>query len=160
MKTHVYTIEYLLHFLLIMVSFLTYLFIFTPDKHYWSPSHTRHNFLTSIIKVKTQTRFMVLFTSGSSLTWGNLQALHLASPQVFTCYLLLTIDFSHLYRDYMMTEFTFLLARKTGGVTAWWLFGVISTSAPTWTIGAPISYLRRTTFHQLPKNLGGHSGAP
>ena len=33
----------------------------------------------SIIKVKTQTRFMVLFTSGSSLTWGNLQALCLAS---------------------------------------------------------------------------------
>ena len=25
---------------------------------------------------------MVLFTSGSSLTWGNLQALHLVSPPV------------------------------------------------------------------------------
>ena len=32
MKTHVYTIEYLLCFLLIVVSFLTYLFIFTPDE--------------------------------------------------------------------------------------------------------------------------------
>ena len=32
-----------------------------------------------MIKAKTQTRFMVLFTSGSSLTWGNLQALYLAS---------------------------------------------------------------------------------
>ena len=32
MKTHVYTIEYLPCFPLIMVSFLTYLIIFTPDK--------------------------------------------------------------------------------------------------------------------------------
>ena len=32
MKTYVYTIEYLLHFPLIMVSFLTYLVIFTPYK--------------------------------------------------------------------------------------------------------------------------------
>ena len=32
MKTHIYTIEYLLHFPLIVVSFLTYLIIFTPDK--------------------------------------------------------------------------------------------------------------------------------
>ena len=79
-KTHIYTIEYLLCFLLIVVSFLTYLIIFTPDKTYWSPSWHWHNFLTSIIKVKTQTRFMVLFTSGSSLTWGNLQVLYMASP--------------------------------------------------------------------------------
>ena len=32
MKTHVYTIEYLPHFLLIVVSFLTYLIFFTSDK--------------------------------------------------------------------------------------------------------------------------------
>ena len=32
MKTHIHTIEYLLHFPLIVVSFLTYLIIFTPDK--------------------------------------------------------------------------------------------------------------------------------
>ena len=54
---------------------------------------------------------MVLFTSRSSLTWGNLQALwHL--PQVFICYLLLTIDFSHLYRNYMMTEFAFFAGKE------------------------------------------------
>ena len=34
----------------------------------------------STVKVKTQTRFMVLFTSGSLLTWGNLQPPYLASP--------------------------------------------------------------------------------
>ena len=33
-------------------------------------------------------------------------------PQVFTCYLLLTIDFSHLYRNYMMTEFTFFASKE------------------------------------------------
>ena len=32
MKTHVYTTEYLPSFPLIVVSFLTYLIIFTPDK--------------------------------------------------------------------------------------------------------------------------------
>ena len=32
MKTHICTIEYLPHFLLIVVGFLTYLIIFTPDK--------------------------------------------------------------------------------------------------------------------------------
>ena len=32
MKTNVCTIEYILCFLLIMISFLTYLIIFTPDK--------------------------------------------------------------------------------------------------------------------------------
>ena len=32
LKTHISTNEYLAHFLLITVSFLTYLVIFTPDK--------------------------------------------------------------------------------------------------------------------------------
>ena len=54
---------------------------------------------------------MVLFTSGSPLTWGNLQALCLVSPQVFAHYLTLTINFSCLYRNCMMTEYAFF-ARK------------------------------------------------
>ena len=33
-------------------------------------------------------------------------------PQVFTYYLLLTINFSHLYRDYMITEFTFFASKE------------------------------------------------
>ena len=56
---------------------------------------------------------MVLFTSGSSLTWGNLQVLCMASPpKVFTCYLFLTINFSHLYRDSMMSEFAFFASKE------------------------------------------------
>ena len=33
-------------------------------------------------------------------------------PQVFTCYLLLTIDFSCLYRDYMMTKFALFAGKE------------------------------------------------
>ena len=36
----------------------------------------------------------------------------MVSPQVFTCYLLLTINFSHLYRDYTMTEFVFFAGKE------------------------------------------------
>ena len=49
-------------------------------KCYWSFGYHWHFFFTSMIEVKTQTRFMVLFTSGSLTTWGNLQMPHLASP--------------------------------------------------------------------------------
>ena len=58
-------------------------------------------------KVKTQTRFMVLFNPGHHSLKGisRHSAWHL--PQVFTCYLPLTIAFLHLYRDYTMTEYAF-----------------------------------------------------
>ena len=55
---------------------------------------------------------MVLFTSGSLLRWGNLQVPHEASPLVFACYLLPTINFSLLYRDFTMTEFKFFANRE------------------------------------------------
>ena len=58
-------------FLPIMVRFQVYLFIFTCDKAlliFWlSLTYLFH----ALIKVKTQTRFMVLFTSRSLLTWGK-----------------------------------------------------------------------------------------
>ena len=56
---------------------------------------------------------MVLFTSMGHHSHGGISRhsiWHL--PQVFTCYLLLTIDFSHLYRDYMMTEFMFFASKE------------------------------------------------
>ena len=62
----------------------------------------------SIIKVKTQTRFMVLFTFWVITHLGESPGtLHGSLPQVFICYLLLTINFSCFYRDSMMTEFAF-----------------------------------------------------
>ena len=42
----------------------------------------------SVIEVKTQTKFMVLFTLGSLLTWGEPpDASPGISPQVFACHL-------------------------------------------------------------------------
>ena len=83
-------------FLLIMVSFLTYLIISTSDKmllifqsmlkqNSWFYSHLGHHSLGGISRC---------------LAW--------CLPQVFICYLPLTIDISCFYRDSTMTEFAFL----------------------------------------------------
>ena len=62
----------------------------------------------STIEVKTQTRFMVLFTSGSLTSWGKSPD---TSPSISPRYLLtvhpLIIKSLHLYRNPMMTEFAF-----------------------------------------------------
>ena len=91
MKTHVCTIEYLLHFPFIVVSFLTYLIIFTPNKTLLisQVSHLGHHSLGGI---------------------SRCSAWHLSL--VFTCYLLLIIDFSYLYRDYMITKFAFFASKE------------------------------------------------
>ena len=49
----------------IMVSFLTYLFILHLIKYLWSFGYHWHLFFMPTFEVKTQTRFVVLFTSGS-----------------------------------------------------------------------------------------------
>ena len=68
-----------------------------------------------MIKVKTQTRFMVLFTSGSSLKWGNLQALCLVSPpgiyRLSTLNNCLPTSLQRLHNDWMC----FLPERWRGG---------------------------------------------
>ena len=106
-KTHVYTIKYLLHFLLIVVSFLTYLIIFTSDKTLLISRPTLTQFLMSTIKVKMQTDSWFYSHPGHHSPGGisRCPAWHL--PQVFICYPPLTIDFSCFYRDSTMTEFTF-----------------------------------------------------
>ena len=79
---------------------------------------------------------MVLFTSRSSLTWGNLQAFCMVSPPGI--YLLSTpnnqlfMSLQRFYNDWILHS---LPARKTDGVTTWGLFGVILGSVPaliTW----------------------------
>ena len=55
---------------------------------------------------------MVLFTSRSLITWEKSpDTLPGVSPQVFAYYPLLTINSLHLYRNHMMTKFTFFLNR-------------------------------------------------
>ena len=87
----------------------------------------------STIEVKTQTRFMVLFTSRSLTTWGKSPD---ASPGIFPRYLL-TIhpnnQFLHLYRNHMMTEFTFISNRAERWKRIWLPYGGISMCAPTLT---------------------------
>ena len=79
-KTQTCSTEYFLHFTPIVVSFSAYLIIFTPDKRLLISQLTLTYLFNVHITDKTQTRFMVLFTSGSSLSWGNLQAPYEVSP--------------------------------------------------------------------------------
>ena len=101
-QSSIYNISCLSWYIFLLISLSLHLI-----KCYWSLGQYWHNFLTSITKVKTQTKFMVLFTSGSSLTWGNLQVPSMVFPQVFICYLPLTINFSCFYRHSTMTESAF-----------------------------------------------------
>ena len=65
-----------------------------------------------MIEVKTQTRFMVLFTSGSLTTWGkSLDALPGISPRYLLYYPPLIINSLHLYSNHMMTEYAFFANR-------------------------------------------------
>ena len=61
-----------------------------------------------IDNIITQTIFMVLFISGSLLTWGKpLDTLSGISPQVFICYLLSINYTPFFYRHHMMTDYVF-----------------------------------------------------
>ena len=128
-QVSIYCIFHLWWYVFLLISLSLHLI-----KHYWSPSHHWHNFLTSIIKVNTQTRFMVLFTSRSSLTWGNLQVLCMLSPPGI--YLLSTpnnrlfMSLHKLYDDWICIP---CQQGRQVWATTWWLFGVISASAPAWT---------------------------
>ena len=132
-----------------------------PIKYYWSFSHQWHNFLMSMIKAKTQTRFMVLFTSRSSLTWGNLQALCLVSPPgIYTLSTLnnwLLMSLQRLHDDRIC-----ILHRKGKKVGEGYDVSMgKSQHLPLPELpGNPMSFLWGTTFHQQPKNLGGHPGTP
>ena len=86
-------------------------------KHHWSFCYHQHFHLMSIFEVKTQTRFMVLFTSRSLLTWGKpLDALPPGiSPRYLSLiYSQLTISI-FFYRDHTMTEYAFFSQKVD-----WW----------------------------------------
>ena len=114
-----------------------------------------------MIKVKTQTRFMVLFTSGLSLTWGNLQALCLASPPgiypLSTLNNPLLMSLQRLHDDRIC-----ILCQKGGEVGDGYDVSLgKSQHLPLAELpGTPMSYLWGATFHQQPKNLGEHSETP
>ena len=70
-KTHNIQNQWGLCFLCIAVRFHAYLFIFIHGKTLLIFLLSWHIHLMSVVEVKTQTRFMVLFTSGSLLIWGK-----------------------------------------------------------------------------------------
>ena len=103
---------------------------------------------------------MVLFTSGSSLTWGNLQVLHLASPPgiypVSTLNNWFLMSLQRLHDDW-----TCILCQKGREVGE----GYNVPMGKSWHLslpelsGTPMSFLWGTTFHQWSKYLGAHPEA-
>ena len=111
LNTHISSNEYLVHFLPIAVSFLTYLVIFTPDKMLLIFQLS----LTSLfhvlqLKLKLKQDSMFLFISWVTDHLGEISrclAWHL--PQVFAFYLPLIIISLHLYINHMMTKYSFFM---------------------------------------------------
>ena len=98
---------------------------------------------------------MVLFTSGSLLTWGNLHVLHLASPpgiyppSTLNNWLLTSFQRLHDDRICILCQ----QGRKVGqGHDA--SIGKSQYLLPPELPGTPVSYLWETSFYQQPKNLG------
>ena len=100
-------------------------------KHYWSFCYHWHTHIMSIDCVNTQTRFMVLFTSRSLLTCGEiLRHLVWPLPQVFACHLPL-INYTHFsFTDITLWQnMTFSCKKQTSGKKIWLQCGGTSTSA-------------------------------
>ena len=99
---------------------------------------------------------MVLFTSRSSLTWGNLQVLHLASlPGIYPLSTLnnqFLMSLQRLHNDRIC-----ILCQKgiEVGEGCDVTMGKSQHLPPPDLPGTPVSFLWRTTFHQQPKDLGG-----
>ena len=77
-------------------------------EHYWSLYYCWHIQIMPIDNVNTQTIFMVLFTSGSLLTWGkSLDASSGVSPRYLsTTYSQLTVS-PFFYRHPIMIDYAF-----------------------------------------------------
>ena len=107
--------------------FLAYLVILHLIKGYWSPSWHWHNFLTFVSKLKLKQDSWFYSHMGHHSAGGISRHLVRCLPQVFACYLFPTINFSILYRDFMMTELKFLANREERwGDSMWALWGNLS----------------------------------
>ena len=131
-KTHIHTNEYFLHF-------FTYCGKFFCLSHYlytWQnaidlPVNTAITF-NVCIKAKTQTWFMVLFTSGSSLSWGESPGTSSGiSPRYFSAIYFQQSTF-HFFTEILwwLSSNSSPIERK-GRVTAWGPSGVILASVPS-----------------------------
>ena len=106
-------------------------------KHYWSFCYHWHIHLMSVIEVKTQTRLMVLFTSGSLLTWQNLQTPHLASPPGI-CPPWMALRFGGMDKNSTMTSLScwYRQRRRLHGteIMVYWPYGwtLVRPGSPPW----------------------------
>ena len=92
--------------------FFHILVIFTPDKMLLISQLTRHNFLMFVSKLKLKQDSWLYSHLGHHSAGGISRHLARHLPQVFACYLFPTINFSLLFRDFMMTEFEFFANRE------------------------------------------------
>ena len=99
-------------FQLITVSFYTYLFISIHGRTLLIFMLSLTCLIMPIDNVNTQTIFMVLFTSGSLLTWGKPSdtSSSISPRYLSTTYSQLTIS-PFFYRHHMMTDYAFFLTR-------------------------------------------------
>ena len=126
-------------------------------KHYWSFCYHQHIHLMSVVEVKTQTRFIVLFTSRSLLTWGKpLDDLPGISPRYLSAvYSQLTISLFY-YRHYTMTEYAFFSQK----VDQWrkemaLIWGDIKNLPLAMMVSNSLPFPSGTVLPEQPQGLGG-----
>ena len=130
-------------------------------EHYWSLCYHLHIQIMSIDNINTKTIFMVLFTSGSLLTWGKpLDASSGISPQVFVYHLLsincipFLLQTSH--HDIMPSS----LKGQTGGGRRWPYCGGASPLPPTKTVPHTLHNSSRAVLPYQPQGFGGETENP
>ena len=143
----------------IMVSFHTHLLSLYMIEHYWSLCYCWHIQIMPTNNVNTQAIFMVLFTSGSLLTWGK--PLDVSSgiyPRYLsTTYSQLTVLLSFFYRHPIMTDFTFSLKGWQVGEGDGLAVGEPHHLPPTTTIPHTLHNSSRAVLPYQPQGLGGET---
>ena len=151
-KTHVFSNDNLLCFLLITVSFLTYLIIFTPDKNttdLLAITDISISCLWSKLKLKQDSWFYSHLGHCSLGGISRCLAWHL--PQVFACYLPLTTISLHFYRHYTVTEYAFFTekADKWGKDMAS-LWGNLNICPHLYWLRTPLSFPSGIVLYKQP----------
>ena len=125
-------------------------------EHYWCLCYPWHIHIMSINDVNTQTRFMVLFTSRSLLTWGKLlDASSGISPRYLsTIYSQLTIS-PFFYRHPIIDRLCLFFSRggqvgEGDGLN----MGESNHLPPTATVSHTLPYPSRTVLCYQPQGLG------
>ena len=148
-------------FQLVMVSFYPHLFISIHGRTPLIPVLLLIHLIMPINNVITHTIFMVLFTSGSLLTWGKLlDALSSISPRYLSAtYSQLTIS-PFFYRHHMMTDYAFFTqgSDRLGQDLAplWGCLTICPPAAILHTLHNPI----RAVLLYEPQGLGGETEGP